>query len=133
MKGKARGNLLLTELVIVILFFALSATVIIRLFISAYAVSDKSEYISAAVMETGNWAERLRAVDDMEALLLAEGFILVEGEYVATAESGLDLAIKLEVQPADGGSMNIANIRAKRGAEIVCDIECRKYAPEVIE
>lgn len=133
MKGNGRGNLLLTELVIVILFFALSATVIVRLFMAAYAVSSRSEYTSTAVMETGNWAERLYAADDMEKLLLDEGFVFEDNSYCFETESGLELSIELASTDNAGGETRSASISASKNGEVYSQIECRRYVPEVTE
>jgi len=60
---KKRGffNPVLIELTIVILFFALSASVIVRLIVAANATARASEYESRAILAMETVAERVKA------------------------------------------------------------------------
>jgi hypothetical protein len=60
---KTRGSLspVLIELTIVILFFALSASVIVRLIAAAGATADESAYHARAILAMEDAAERIKA------------------------------------------------------------------------
>ena len=65
-------NALLVEILMAVLFFALSATVILQAFASSHDMGNRSNLAAAALNRGQNLAEQLYAADDMEALLAAE-------------------------------------------------------------
>ena len=58
--NKAR-NPALIELIIVIFFFALSATVIVQLFMASHTLSAESRIAGNALVATQNWLEELKS------------------------------------------------------------------------
>ena len=74
MKPKNHSNALLIELLIVVFFFMISATVLLRLFSEARSQSKKAEILAAATVQAQNVAEQLYASNDREEKLLQLGF-----------------------------------------------------------
>ena len=82
MKKSNRANVLLMELMAAVLLFALSATVMIRIYAQAYEKSARAGVMDDALCEAQNLAERLYAAggtEGMQALLSGEGFAQEDG------------------------------------------------------
>ena len=74
MRTNHHSNALLVELLIVVLFFMLASTVLIRLFGAAWDQSRKAEQKAEAVAELQNVADMLYARQDMKSALEEMGF-----------------------------------------------------------
>ena len=70
----SKSNVLLTELVIVILFFALTAATAMQLFVGSYLKSRNNALVQEATVICQNWVEQLRGVSDVEGYLIENGF-----------------------------------------------------------
>lgn len=81
MRSKNRSNILLVEILIAVLFFMLSATVLMRVFVTARNVTVRSGVEAAALSEAQNVAETLYAADDMDAALEALEFVSSHGTW----------------------------------------------------
>lgn len=57
MKHRSKSSLFLIELIVVILFFALSSTVCIQLFVKAHLLGNKTEDLNICVQQAQNYAE----------------------------------------------------------------------------
>ena len=84
MREGGRANALLVELLLVILFFMLSATTIVELFAGAKHKTVQARATSEAIMEAQNIADDLYGADDPDAVLKELGFS--EGDGVWTLE-----------------------------------------------
>ena len=69
MRNNNRSNVLLVEILIAVLFFMLSATVLVRVFVTARNMTVRSGVESRALAEAQNVAEALYAADDVDAAL----------------------------------------------------------------
>ena len=69
MRNRNRSNVLLVEILIAVLFFMLSATVLIRVFATARNMTVRSGVESRAIVEAQNVAEALYAAEDIEQAL----------------------------------------------------------------
>ncbi len=69
-----KSNVLLTELVIVILFFALTAVTVLQLFVGAHKKSQSIAQINRASIIAQDWAELLATERQPEAILKAHDF-----------------------------------------------------------
>ena len=74
MKVRNRSNVLLVEILIAVLFFMLSATVLVRVFVTARNMTVRSGVKSVAVAEAQNVAEAMYAADDIDQMLEEQGF-----------------------------------------------------------
>jgi hypothetical protein len=127
-----RLNALLVELLIAVLFFSLSATVILGVFAETHEQSKKAGILNQALMEAENLAERLYAADSAQELLLAEAFA-AEGDAFTKDFADYRITVTLQDVPAEAGIIREVRITAQRGEERLITLPCAKYLPgEVI-
>ena len=95
MGNKNRSNVLLVEILIAVLFFMLSATVLVQVFAGAHTLTRRAGAETRALAEAQNVAEALYAAEDPDAALGALGFKSAHGawtrdygEYTLYVESG---------------------------------------------
>ena len=69
MRNRNRSNVLLVEILIAVLFFMLSATVLVKVFVTARNMTVRAGVESLAVAEAQNVADALYAADDIEGAL----------------------------------------------------------------
>ena len=81
MRNRNRSNVLLVEILIAVLFFMLSATVLVRVFVTARNMTVRSGVQSEALVEAQNVAEALYAADDADALLSGMEFVSSHGAW----------------------------------------------------
>lgn len=81
MKKRNQSNVLLVEILIAVLFFMLSATVLVRVFVGARNMTVRSGVESEAVSEAQNVAETLYAARDMDQALKDMGFFSSHGAW----------------------------------------------------
>lgn len=111
-----QGSVLLVELTVVVLFFALTATISMGVFVRARQMADEAAQLSQASECLSEWAEELSLTAEAEAFLQQEGFrpeagtlTLRQGALVYTArvtreetEAGLRTKIALAASLAEG-------------------------------
>ena len=124
-----RSKSLLVEMLIAALFLAISATVILRLFLLAHTTARQGTLVDRATAEAQNWAERLRAADDMEALLAESGFFPGDESYSLETDDGLYVEIFVQNDETDHGRMMRAEISVASGGKELAEIESCRYAP----
>jgi len=66
---RTRKNVLLIELIIVILFFAISAAITLQVYSHAYVRGQESAMLTQALVLAQDWADRIALSDDPEAML----------------------------------------------------------------
>ena len=74
MDNRNRSNVLLVEILIAVLFFMLSATVVVQVFVTAHNLTAKAGVETRALAEAQNVAEALYAADDVDEALEALAF-----------------------------------------------------------
>ena len=124
-----RSKSLLVEMLLAALFLALSATVILRLFLLAHTTARESTLTDRATAVAQNWAERLYAADEAEELLARNGFLAVDEGYQLETEDGLFVEISLENLETDQGLLMSAMISVGSGGEALVGIDRRRYVP----
>lgn len=112
MRTGRSSNALLVELLIVIAFFMLSATILMQVFAGARTQSDRAERIALAVQEAQNTADRLLAAEEPEAALREMGFEASEGGWSRT-EEGYRLTVTGGADALDYGSLRRLTVRAE--------------------
>jgi len=101
MEGQSKGNVLLTELVIVVLFFSLIAVTVVQMFVLTHQKGNINAYTQRALIVAQDWAEALSGQPDPESVLLGAGFEKdAEGAYRQTAEGGA-LRIEARIAPEE--------------------------------
>ena len=81
MRNRNRSNVLLVEILIAVLFFMLSATVLVKVFVTARNMTVRSGVESVAVVEAQNVAETLYAAADIDQTLKDMGFSSSHGAW----------------------------------------------------
>ncbi len=74
MKTGNRSNALLVELMIVIMFFMLTTSVLLEVFAKARKMSARAELLTNSLVIAQNTADRLYAADDPEKTLTEMNF-----------------------------------------------------------
>ena len=111
MRKRNRTNVLLVEILIVLLFFMLSATVLMQVFASARNMTVLAGIQTRALGEAQNVAEALYASDDMEEALEDMGFMSAHGAWTCDYDEFI-LYVALDEEHTDSGIMENGNIYA---------------------
>ena len=99
-----RSNVLLVEILIAVLFFMLSATVLVRVFSSSRLLTVRSGVETLALARAQDVAEELYASEDPEDMLVKKGFINSHGAW--TMDCGeYTLYVTSETVPTDEGEL----------------------------
>lgn len=111
MSGRNRSNVLLVEILIAVLFFMLSAVVLVRVFAAARNMSVRSGVETRALAEAQNVADIVCAAQDVDAALQEGGFVSSHGVW--TRDDG-DYTLYIEggIQPCENGSFWQGEVRA---------------------
>ena len=111
MGNRNRSNVLLVEILIAVLFFMLSATVLVQVFGTSRNMTVRAGIETQALAEAQNVAEALYAADDQEAQLDELGFISYHGAW--TRDYGdFTLYVNGETAPAGADEMWNGEVRA---------------------
>ena len=130
MQRRFRNGPVLMELIIVILFFALSASVILQVFAAGYGQSGRTRRLDGALVTAQDWAERLSATDDMEQLLLDGGWqVQADGTLRLDVQQGVTLTAALSEERGDAGTLYRARIVAADGDEEAFTLPVANYVP----
>ena len=111
MGNKNRSNVLLVEILIAVLFFMLSATVLVRVFATARNMTVRSSAGGQALIEAQNVAEALYAADDPDALLESLNFSQSHGTWTRD-DGSYSLYVSTTTTPTEAGELFQAEIRA---------------------
>lgn len=125
MKKRNGANALLCEMLIVSLFFALSATVILRVFSAAHQESERAGRAEKALCAAQNMAERFRAGGELEAYL-QENAVYEDGVW-RTEGDGYTLEVTLSVEKTETGALRCADVRALCGEKTIATLPCARY------
>ena len=82
MTDRNRSNLLLVEILFAVLFFMLSATVIVNVFVASRNMTVRSGVASRAVQEAQNVAEAIYTTEDVDGLMENLGFHSAHGTWL---------------------------------------------------
>ena len=126
MKSNNHSNALLVELLIVVLFFMISATVLLRIFADARFQSSRAELLAAATVQAQNIAEQLYAADDREALLPALGFSEQEDGWLLAGDD-YTIRVVLSEEERTGGTLHLDRVRIEAGEETLLTLPCVRY------
>ena len=128
MRNGKKQSALLVEIIIAVLFFALSATVILQTFAAAYRQGVYASTCNNAMAEAQNLAGRLYVSDEPEALLEAEGF-QAEGNVWSMDSDRYTLQVAFETTATAAGELYSVQITAVRNGEPILEIPCARYVP----
>ena len=97
-----QGNVLLIELIVVVLFFALSAAISMGVFAKARLMTEEAALVTQAGERLSAWAEALAAEPDAAACLAQAGFTQ-EGDAWRCAQGRILYQAALTQQETAGG------------------------------
>jgi len=103
MEEQSKSSVLLTELIIVMLFFALIAVTVVQMFVMSNQKGRINAYTQRALIAAQDWAEALSGQPDPDQALIDAGFVPSRdgsGSYQRLAE-GDALRIEVRVAPAE--------------------------------
>lgn len=126
MRSGSRSNALLVELLIVIMFFMIASTLLIRIFTGARRMSARAERITVSLAEAQNIADQLYAAEDAGSLLESLGFIRQETGWVLTADDYQMEAYVTEEQD-DLGIFRHQEIRVTEEGETLFTLPCSRW------
>jgi len=125
MKAK-HMNALLVEIMMAVLFFALSAAVILELFAAGHNLSRQAEVLGSAAVHAQTLSEQLYAAEDMPALLKGQGFGYAESSWAKNFDA-YEIQVRLEEENTGAGEMQHALIRVLRDGEELVNLPCVRY------
>lgn len=125
-------NALLMEIMMAVLFLALSSAVILDLFAAAHMQSDLANARRLALHQAQNLSEQLYAAEDMDALLEASGFEHTPSGWHCGYENYV-LLVRTDEEHAPAGSLMTATITAAQGDEVLADLPVSRYVPAEVE
>ena len=111
MRKNNRSNVLLLEILIAVLFFMLSATVLIRVFATARNMTVRSGVETAALADAQNVAETLYSARDVEGVLSEMGFTASHGAW-SLDRGDYSLYVSGEAEPAEAGELWAGSVSA---------------------
>jgi len=108
-----RGNMLLTELTIVLLFFAIVQAIVLQVFAKAHLMNRDAEILNNALLRAEDITETLAVSPSAEAALLALGFLLKDGTY---KPAGMLTQVELTAWQGDKKLFTIPALRYQGGS-----------------
>ena len=131
MKSRSQGHALLVELLIVVLFFMLAATMLLQVFAKARSQGDRAGVINDALVGAQNTADRLYAVIEEEngaiRTLQEMGFEADAASGWALEEADFRLLVYLETEDRPAGLMQKAEVQAYQGDELLFTLPVARY------
>ena len=125
MKKRNGANALVCEMLIVSILFALSATVILRVFSTAYQESQHTGASEKALCAAQNVAERFRAGEDMEAYMEENG-TYEDGTWRIECD-GYTLEMQFSEEETASGVLHQTQVSAICGTDLVVTLPCARF------
>ena len=126
MRSGNRSNALLVELMIVVMFFMLTTSVLLEVFAKARQLSDRSEYITDSLVKAQNFADRLYAAEDAETLLSEIGFTRQDNNWILT-DGSVQFEAILSEEKTEAGVFRRQEIRAIADGVQLFALPCSRW------
>lgn len=126
MKKRNPARSLLTEIALVLFFFAIASMAVARLYSAAQRQSQRADLEIRALTEAQNIADQVYAVQDAEALLLRLGFEK-SGEGYARGQDELKFIVTLENTDTGFGILRDAEVTVRAGEDTILTLPCARY------
>ena len=126
MKSANRSNALLVELLIVVLFFMLSSTVLLQVFSTARSQSALSGKLISASNAAQTAADRLYAAQDAESMLTEMGWTLEDGLWRLPGDD-FDLTVSISREQQSFGELIRYQVRAVSGSQTLVELPVARY------
>ncbi len=132
MSREGKGSALLFEITIVLFFFAISATVILSMFMRANDMSVSGRIMNETLFAAQDMAECLYASGNQpDEYLTSVGFMQEEGEYRRDS-NGFAMAVRIEREATDAGTLYRASVEVLE-KEIETRLPLAWYVPDWAE
>ena len=125
-------NTLLVEIMIAVLFFALSSTVVLQTFVVTRNQSREAAVYDTALMEAQNIADRLYVSGDYEAALEQAGFTQDDQGWTLPQED-YELRVTAEKEATAAGMLLTAEVSAYHKDEALLTLPCVRYLPGEVQ
>lgn len=144
-KGKAEmqpANLFFLELLIVLLFFSLSAAIILQVFTAADRKQKLGETTESAIVCAQSVAECYSVTGDIEETVLRvfgtevtmeDGAVILHlnGDLIPSEDGAIDLVLtQKDTRASEAGVLSYIGIEFTLGEEELFAMECSAYAPD---
>ena len=126
MKSGSRSNALLVELLIVIMFFMLSSTVLLDIYFTSRNQSVRAGALTTALNEAQSVADQLYTADDPEAALVEMGFEKQEDVW-QKAGTMCEIKVTALAVPTECGMMLRHEVSAVQGEETYFTLPVARY------
>lgn len=131
--NQSKSNVLLTELVIVILFFALTAATAMQLFIGSYLKSKNNTVTQEAYIIGQNLVEQLRGVEDVVGFLTEQGFeVEDDGGYMLNFDHNTLVYAEVGEEQLAGGTLHYCKLSVDEvndKVDALCTLSVATYVP----
>ncbi len=131
--NRYRGNIVLVELLIVLIFFSLSQAILVQVFADAQSKTARSEMLGDALLAAQDAAEQLGCTDEPEALLEGMGYALSDGLYRYDAPAGYAITAQISRLRQPGGLLTSIALSAAKDGEALFTLPVSRYAPEEVQ
>jgi len=128
MNKNRNQNILLVEIMIAVLFFALCSTVMLETFVASREYGRRSRCEMEALIEMQNMSERLWAAEDATALFEQSGYRQTEGTWILNCGEYV-LEATLDEEVTNAGVLRNTLIRALREGTEIAAIPGARYLP----
>ena len=125
-------NTLLVEIMIAVLFFALSATTVLQTFVVTRNQSREAGIYDVALMEAQNIADRLYASGDYDGMLEQAGFTQ-DGQSWTLKLEDYDLRVTTAQESTGAGVLLTAEVSAMHKDEALLTLPCVRYLPGEVQ
>lgn len=124
-------NTLLVEIMIAVLFFALSSTVILETFVVTRNQSRLADVYNVALMEAQNIADKLYTSDAVEQTLEQSGFTQ-DGNVWTYTEEVYNLRVTVTEEETAAGVLLSTEVSAVHKDEAILTLPCSRYIPREV-
>ena len=134
MKQRSRANALLIELVLVIFFFMLGSTVLVRLFADARHRTIQARATNVSMAAAQNVAEELYGAEDPEGWLAANGFATAENaeKTWTLADEEYTLYVTETSEETKGGTLRTFTVSSFGDGKQLFTLPSTRYLPKEV-
>ena len=131
MREGRRANALLVELLLVILFFMLGATILVEIFGDAKHKSLQARATNTAIMEAENVADDLYGADDPDAVLKELGFSEADGIWTLEGKE-YTLKVTQKEEDTEAGTLRTFTVSATGDGKDLFSLPSTRYLPKEV-
>ena len=126
MNGNRNQNILLVEIMIAVLFFALCSVVLLETFVAAREYESRSRVETEALITMQSIAEKTGAAENTEKCLEELGFQYADGLWKLDAGDCV-FEMTVERQETSVGLLEKTSVRAIRDGKIIVELPGARY------